>query len=497
MSSRERHAKFAENAQAMKLESSRAERRCKAGYLFDCTTNKRIVQEDPWLVELWDTIKRLEEMSADQGMTHDALDLSYLGVHDIWFKKIGNLQTRLLRRNISSVPEVAAAIVGIASRKFAGGFEGARTAYPAHRQVCLAITGWLFGKTELRSKCDEIVARGEHYKGILVAFCHGNRHMALDLLRSLVQQRKIENSGLAAILAFDTATPEQRALCQWMADEADDPYLKALLLYFITADWSSVVSMDSLPLLYRVAVALKYLDDTRLTSFLKSSTEDTIAYGDTEGIVLTGLTESSIPLFQNYIARFNDLQSAVLATAFTVPRYVSDPRWDMWKQAYFESQQSWRAFLERSRFTVLHNRRAALRRGTPLRPAPGQVTLRCMHCQKSLAKRAPASAAPDADLVSPTASTITRIQSPAPPGSLACPQCGAHLVRCCICMEWLGSADPAAPAVAEALAPRGLLGSGISFCMVCHHASHPAEAREWFETTSECPVPHCSCQCGA
>ncbi|KAI7110664.1 hypothetical protein KC316_g19998, partial [Hortaea werneckii] len=75
---------------------------------------------------------------------------------------------------------------------------------------------------------------------------------------------------------------------------------------------------------YRVALGLKYLNDTELSGFMQTETARAIRNGDLEGILLTGLGERSLELFQTYLTRSADLQTVVLATAFTNPRYVDD-----------------------------------------------------------------------------------------------------------------------------------------------------------------------------
>ncbi|KAK1090224.1 hypothetical protein LTR48_008713, partial [Friedmanniomyces endolithicus] len=101
-----------------------------------------------------------------------------------------------------------------------------------------------------------------------------------------------------------------------------------------------------------------YLNDTELSGFLQTETARAVRNGDLEGILLTGLGEQAMYLFQTYIVRTGDLQTAVLATAITNPRYVDDVRWEMWKETYFEQMQTWRAFNERTKFTVQHARLA-------------------------------------------------------------------------------------------------------------------------------------------
>lgn len=58
--------------------------RAVAGYLFDCKFNMRIVSEDPWLQGVWEWIGGAEEAAEEDGMVAGPLNLSYMGVYNIW-----------------------------------------------------------------------------------------------------------------------------------------------------------------------------------------------------------------------------------------------------------------------------------------------------------------------------------------------------------------------------------------------------------------------------
>src|ERR1700712_746014 len=75
-------------------------RRCNEGYLLNPQINKDIVQHDPWLVDMWDVVKRLEEMAKNKGMIAAGLDLNYLGIYAVWNNAFGSTyQNRVLDRD--------------------------------------------------------------------------------------------------------------------------------------------------------------------------------------------------------------------------------------------------------------------------------------------------------------------------------------------------------------------------------------------------------------
>lgn len=218
-------------------------------------------------------------------------------------------------------------------------------------------------------------------------------------------------------------------------------------------------------------------------------------------------------LFQSYITRTNDLQTAVLATALTNPLYVFDIRWDMWKETYFHQLQSWRAFIERTKFTMQHTRRSITQDGQKLvKPSPRQLALRCAHCQSSIAKtndgmpstskqhRGSAGGGAVADPAAVAAATRAT-RSPAASAGTICPRCGSHLPRCALCMQWLGTPEPtrvrrADGGDAAADGDGDLLSKFVTFCAACTHGFHAHHARQWFAKHAMCPVPDCRCLCG-
>lgn len=513
LSSYERHLKVLEpfshsplspEVEETLLLSDVQRRRFKEGFLFDCDQNQKIVKNDAWHVGLWTLIQRLARMAAHSGMTNKGLDFSYFGVHDLWFARFGSHPERLLRRGPPMRKEFSSIVSALLGSQSYPLFEGVETEYPGLRQLGLAICGWKFDEQRLKEKCSEIISRKEYYKAIVVAVCHDRRDMAIELLKSLTRTKVMENSGLVAVIACNTVSEEQRSLCGWMAEEAEDPYLRALLAYFISGTWITITEMAELPLLYRVAVALKYLDDDQLSKFLQQSTKETIAKGDTEGIILTGLAESSVDLFHNYISNFGDLQTAVHALAFTNPRYVKDLRFEIWKQSYFSQMQGWETYIQRVRFNNQHMRMNIGRNGQLPQTSPFQkrkrVGFRCMSCQKFIAvqEREPYDSS-DSDTASTATTTFARQKPRGAFNALAlgmmCPHCGRPWSRCAICLLPQGSARGAQAAVVSMSREEKMMASFIGYCARCRHGYHPHHAKQWFATHRECPVPGCECPC--
>lgn len=471
--------------------------RCRRGYLFDCRKNMEIAAGNWQLERLWEIVGRFQEQAAGNGMVYDALDLSYVGVTGLWSESPGHSPNRFLSP-APTKPEDA--LIGLTEDKHIPSFEGERTDFPEHRQMCLLVCGWKFTVETLEAECQELIDRGFYYQAIVQAVLHGYRNMALNLLRTLIRSKTIPNIGLGALLASDEINEAQREMCMWMSADTDDPALKALLTFLTNGDWRDVMKTNYLHLGYRVALGLRYLNDTELSGFIQSETARAIRNGDLEGILLTGLGSQAMDLLQTYITRTNDLQTAVLASAFTNPLYVDDVRWEMWRETYFQQMQTWRTFNERTKFVVQHNRLARTREGSStIDKIPAQVALKCAHCQGSLARN-------DNPVHShgshgSSSNKQPKVKGPAANAGTVCLKCGRHMPRCAICALWLGTPDLRKRAMKKEL----VLGSGegedgmarfLSFCVACGHGYHADHALRWFEGHDVCAVPDCGCSCG-
>ncbi|KAF2020566.1 hypothetical protein BU24DRAFT_340056 [Aaosphaeria arxii CBS 175.79] len=482
-------------------------RRCQEGYNLDCRKNKEIVSNDPWLVDAWNLVERLDAHAWGDGMVGGDLDLKYLGVLSIWTNKLQMYDQRMIDPDAKTSKTIfVEAVKEIVTAKELPPYSGIGTRYPENRQLCLSLCGWNLSKKGLRERCSILMDEGQYYKAIVLAVFQGYKDVALDLLKESIQQKKLENVGLGAVIACDSANEDQRHMCSWMAEMTDEPYLKGLLAYFISGDWTTVVEMTQLALSDRVGVALKYLSDEMLTHFLKLATTETIAYGNIEGLLLTGLTEKAMDLFEHYIAKYGDLQSAVLILSRACPLYIQDARWPLWKDIYLNQMQVWRTFLERTHYIKEHNLKCVSREGKSInKPSAPSLAIRCPNCQQNLALRKDLKTSrqyltPLGDRTKPQHTGPK--QRPHPPRgtasspSLACPNCNAQMPRCGLCMMWLGSPDPSKVGAAQALKEEDLEARLMVFCMSCTHGFHGHHARDWFARHAMCPVPDCQCMCG-
>jgi hypothetical protein len=502
------------------LQSSK--RRCQEGYSLGCAQNKAIVSNDPWLADVWTFVERMDTHAWSDGMVGNGLELNYLGIESIWNNDLEMYDDRRIDPDAEKSQDMfREAVKEIVETKEFPPFEGVKTKLPENRQLCLSLCGWPLDKKGVQDNCENLIADGQVLKAIVLAVFQGHKDIALSLLRTALQQSKLpqDHIGLGAVIACASPSSgvpaEQREACSWMAELTSDPYLKSLLTYFITANWSAVVDTTSLALSDRVAVALKYLPDNSLSQFLSTTTTSHIRTGSISGLLLTGLTTRALDLLQVHIAAHpSELQTAVLLLSRACPLYIQDPRWYLWKDIYLEQMQVWRTFLERTRYTKEHNARSVTRDGSARnKPTQPSIAIRCAQCQQNLALRKEPRGV-KSRLV-PVTGAPYHAQHPSNPKSallqhkpggggkhsttspaLACPNCGAQMPRCGLCMMWLGSPDPTKPGGAETLKSEDLESRLMVFCMSCTHGFHGHHARDWFAKHSMCPVPDCNCMCG-
>lgn len=296
--------------------------------------------------------------------------------------------------------------------------------------------------------------------------------------------------------------------CAEIATELTDPYGRAILALVSNGDWNSVLQEETLPLKYRVEVALRWLPDAELTLYLQEAMHEAIRHGDVEGVVLTGLDHAAMDLFQSYINKFNDIQTPVLVMCHTVPRFITDSfnknRYEAWRDTYRHQMNSWKLHFNRVKFDVESGKLAVTSEGQRLvKPPPQQISLICNYCTRPLSQQQPnettsfQSAGPE--FVHPTAGNPLGSNSMA---RITCPKCGRHMPRCGICSLWLGSPDPMSRAsIAEdskKTNPQSIedtMKRFMVFCINCNHGFHADHARDWFGKHRICPVAECNCIC--
>ncbi|KAJ5590489.1 hypothetical protein N7450_004461 [Penicillium hetheringtonii] len=479
--------------------------RAKEGYLFDEARNQNIVADDPALRDLWAWLKRAHADSSGNAMVINGVDMNYIGVSSVWNNDLAPSQ--LPSDNPKEVIKLLVDQLGLPEVK------GCETEFPEHRRLSLRLCGAAQSYKELEESVKNLSSENQHTKAAALAIFQDEPKLAYLGLRSNqpTQAHKLLSmaiAGAAGATKGDNHTDWEET-CAEISKELTDPYSRAILALVSKGDWHSVIKETTLPLKYRIEVALRWLPDKELTVYLKDATTEAVREGDVEGIVLTGLGHLAIDLFQSYIDKFNDVQTPVLAMSYAVPRIIINKayitRFEAWRESYRRSMNSWKLQLERARFDVNSRRFAVTVDGQKLvPPPPQQVSLTCNYCTRPLTQHDASSQ------ISPTTTGETvhpTVGNPLGPSALAgtiCPRCGRHMPRCGVCNLWLGSPDPMSRSgIAAADSESGtrkptqadVMRRFVVFCINCNHGFHAHHAHDWFLRHRVCPVAECNCIC--
>lgn len=456
-------------------------------------------------------------------MVAAGVDLSYIGVYGIWNNDLGKGRSIVIHttftdrasvkgherssrkvRNSSSNMDVATVVGALCDKLQLPSFSLVETAFPKHRQLCLYTCGLGLHYQQLDDTVKDLIHQGQNTRAAALAVIHNEPKLAFLALRNGSaslghKELSLALAGFVKGIADDTWNETVRDVSR----ELDDPYARAILALVSSGNWKDVLAETSLPLRDRVGVALMYLNDHELTQYISTSTAESVQYGDIEGIVLTGLTEKSIPLFQAYAQKFSDLQTPLLALSHVSPRYFSHLLVDHWRQSYRSFLNNIRLFLPRVQFDIQSTKLsvAAGRQKPLLSPYPRQISLRCNNCDLALDRHPDNNPSPT--LSAPTAGVTHHgsVFGDSRSGTV-CPRCGRHMPRCVICMLWLGMPDPSSKGGAVGTGTRvggqkiNPLEDFVMVCKGCWHMSHGGHAEEWFREHDVCPVPGCECRCG-
>lgn len=479
-----------------------AQQRCKAGYSLNAGKNMRIVADDGWLQSMWSWIGRAQGNAKNGGMVAAGLDMTYLGAFDIWRCDIS--PNHIHRRTSESNRDVdfSNAVISLAG-SLEQSFLGRATDFPEHRQVCLHTCGLGLSAAQVEDTVKDLNVSGENTKAAALAIIHNERKLAFQALRTgtgsgLERELSLALAGYVNGLVDEKDDIWHETL-QDLATDLKDPYARAILTLVSHGDWHDVLNETTLPLRDRVGIALMYLSDDELSQYINDTTTEAIKAGDIEGIVLTGLGSKSVPLFENYIRKFSDLQTAVLALSFASPRYFTDPRVTAWRQTYRTQLNELGMFLQRAQLDVqLSNLSLTPNGHSTLAPPARQISIHCVYCDQGLDRKphhSPAAAV----------NTGTNTNRGTHSGSIfglagrsgtACPKCGRHMPRCALCMHWVGAPGPYTKgAVAKKTGKEEAMSNFVSVCGSCWHVTHAGHAELWFRRHKVCPDTECECRC--
>lgn len=479
----------------------------------------------------------IAKASVDDGtMVSGDLDLGYEGILGIWngLKGIAN-QDRYQNDSVLTQKQLNKEIEKIIKlRRKNKASPGYINVIPnfndsskhIQRKLCLIISGWDLSPSDYEEKYKLIINNGHYEKAAAWALFFGDIPKAVEILGSAKKERlRLIATAIAGYMAYkdQPGNNSWRDQCRKMSSELDDPYLRVIFAFIADNDWWDILSEPAISLRERLGVALRFLNDTDLSTFLERTSSSVIENGELEGLILTGITPSGINLLQSYVNKTSDVQTASLISLFGAPRYFKDERVDEWVQTYRTMLNSWELFTMRAKFDVLRAKLSKTSSGEiTAKLKPRQLYIQCINCKKNIntpveEKTNIANGNSNSSKLGLTkgyASTavnnneLTREQH-----RYSCPHCGTLLPRCAICLMPLGTSNlpfiingmESAETAEDELEDENTeaaktkkklrLNEWFSFCLTCNHGMHAGHAEEWFNRHNVCPTPGCNCQC--
>lgn len=486
--------------------SSVMRRRAEKGYSLDCLANINILKEesdDNYIRYAWQWLLHAKKAESKGDMAKGDLDLGFEGVLGIWGGSSDLTgQSRSVANNNNAVTDrtfndTTSAIVKASKNVFISP-SVSRSEKENRRRLSLLVAGWNFGLDGLNARIEQLEEKGQYEKAAGWAVFHGDVERAVAALASSNKQRlKLMSTAVAGYLAYrnDEVNSPWREQCRRLASDLSNPYLRAIFAFISDGSWLDVLDEGSLPLVERLGIALRFLPDDELSSYLNRVTDRVVNSGDLEGIILTGITPRVVKLLQCYIDKTGDVQTPSLISSFGCPRYFEDPRISNWVEEYRMLLNRWRMFSQRAKFDVGRTSLSKTHLGkTTIKPPPKQIYVRCNHCKKTIG----GGMSRINDPIGMTKSNKGRqLASKETMGK--CQYCNNPLSRCAVCLLPLGSPlptlKPTGGNATESLNKR--FEQWATFCLSCSHGLHAGHAKEWFSKHDVCPVPTCGCMCNA
>ncbi len=249
------------------------------------------------------------------------------------------------------------------------------------------------------------IAESQITKAACLALFNGQEKRAIKILKASADEK---HRLMASLIRMGHIEPDSIVL--------SDPYLGALV-HFLQGNraWDSVLRDESLPLLERLVLALRFVDDEALPIFLERQMKSCIERGDLQGLPLTGLVRSkpTIDLLQNYLNRTYDIQTVAIISTFIYGKH--DGKIAHWNQEYRSLLDRWRLFMERVDYDMAQGA-IARQQGNDIE-RPIRTVIRCNFCQKSVSA--------DGGGVSKGTQAVRTDR---------CPNCQNTWPKCCVCL---------------------------------------------------------------
>ncbi|KAI8604337.1 hypothetical protein EDD21DRAFT_366575 [Dissophora ornata] len=378
------------------------------GYSMDAAKNISLVAPGA-IKDFWEWMLRAEKIAQKDGARIGKFDFSYQGVLPVLLGNGGRISRRSTPsstpRTMSPLPRSSSDLSSQLSKQ-ADDIPIVPTLKLAQRKLGLKLCGSELLRSDLKRTVERLEGEGSFEAAAGWAFFHGELDLAIEVLSRGDDKLKLMSivvagfnrnqsnmpggvpGGLTSV-GERTVNSAWRAQCQSHSQNQPNPYIRAIFSYIASGDWRDVLEEKSLSLADRVGVALRFLSDDELMAYIDTTSETLTNAGEIDGIILTGLTETGLDLFTNYVNRTGDIQTVALASSFAVPRYFKDPRVEDWVDIYRDLLDRWLLYYTRARFDIARGRclqQSTLSGVSAVDMTPTQIYVRCNFCNQSIAR---------------------------------------------------------------------------------------------------------------
>ncbi|KDE04060.1 hypothetical protein MVLG_05499 [Microbotryum lychnidis-dioicae p1A1 Lamole] len=402
---------------------------------------------------------------------------------------------------VTAAAFVAASGLLVSRRKLDAMSPISSSSFSSQRKLATQVCGtdW---EREAGEVCAAYDKQGDHEKAARHAFFSGHLEGAIGYLQGCKDEKlRLLAPLLAAFIAQKSTNRSEGAfadLCRTLSSDAYKPWVRALFAYMASGgEWRELVEETGLPLKDRVAIALRFLPENELLSFVQGLAKEARATADLEAVVLFGLRDAEgISLLSSYIDRTSDLQTVAIAASFISPGILRNHlQLRRWIEGYRSHLDRLQLYAARAVFDGARGRRARASieqdriggrtneanevESTLRNLASPQIVIRCQFCATNLG--------PFIGLSTGENEGRSRAASgPVGVKSTLCPSCSKGLPACAVCLK-----KPNLHSIPMDIS------SSLCWCQKCRHGGHTNHILDWFERSVVCPVADCDCECRA
>ncbi|KAJ3221600.1 hypothetical protein HK099_003360 [Clydaea vesicula] len=508
-------------------------------------TNVEVVSNDNELRNLWSWMLRTEESAKKGKLMMDSINYTYFGIYDVIQDMINRKRhksvndTRKQNRSSNNLRKVNSesnlqpshscemdrekAVIYYSSvdgsKKF---FK--KSNQDSLRELGLQMCGLSFAneaenKSSNEETLEQAITRMESVKqyekaaGMALFFGEDLNRAIQTLNDSKVERLKLVATVLAGFNAVMTSTDDitlWKSLCKSLSLELKDPYLRSIFtLLSSDGDWKVVLSDEQLSVPDKIGIALRFLDDKELLSYVEKLMEKLVKQGNLEGLLLTGFFSTKcLDLFDNFLERTSDIQTVGVLLGLTSPLvFLQDDRIDEW--ITISLLDRWQLYHIRAKFDIARRQifeqtlkaanvsNSSYSNQGLLHHIPPSISVKCNFCGSSITESKKSLSTSGIGLGS-----IVGLNTGGISGKhkiTSCPNCRKPLPRCSLCLLHMGTPVDTLnypKKNSESIYMNGV-DQWFTWCASCSHGGHGGHINDWFEIHDICPVSDCDCKCSS